>query len=72
MTRLGYTDVAYQLLPDEFTLLDLQRVHETILGRTVNKDSFRRSVLNRDEIEPTGERQQDVGHRPAALYRRRP
>jgi len=69
--KLNYAPVGYQLLPPEFTLLDLQRIHETILGRRVNKDSFRRRMLASGELEPTGRRQTEVGHRPALLYRAR-
>lgn len=67
--KLNYTPVGYELLPEEFTLLDLQRIHETILGVALNKDSFRRRMLDSGELEATGNRQTDVGHRPAALYR---
>jgi len=67
--KLAYVPIGYELLPERFTLLQLQRVHETILGRTLNKDSFRRTMLASGDLEPTGERQSDVGHRPAALYR---
>mgnify|MGYP003430913003 CR=1 FL=1 len=52
-----------------FTLLELQRVHETVLGRPLNKDSFRRRMLSSGELEATGESQKDVDHRPAELYR---
>lgn len=69
--KVDYSAVGYELLPDEFTLLDLQRIHETILGVSLNKDSFRRRMVASGAIEPTGRRQSDVGHRPAALYRRR-
>jgi len=67
--KLDYTPVAFQLLPEAFTLYDLQKVHETVLARKLNKDSFRRRMLATGLLEPTGEQQEDVGHRPAALYR---
>jgi 8-oxo-dGTP diphosphatase len=67
--KLDYSNVVFSLLPASFTLLRLQQVHEAILGRTVNKDSFRRRMLASGLLEATGERQRDVGHRPAALYR---
>ncbi len=67
--KLNYAPVGYELLPPEFTLFDLQGIHETILGVELNKDSFRRRMLASGELEPTGDRQIDVGHRPAALYR---
>lgn len=67
--KLNYAPVGYELLPDEFTLFDLQRIHETILGRSLNKDSFRRRMLASGELEATGRRRTGVGHRPAELYR---
>ncbi len=67
--KLGYAPIGFQLLPERFTLLELQRVHETILGRPLNKDSFRRRMLASGELEATGESQKDVDHRPAELYR---
>lgn len=67
--KLDYTPIGFQLLPDSFTLRQLQHVHETVLGRPLNKDSFRRRMLSSSELEATGERQRDVDHRPAALYR---
>ncbi len=67
--KLNYTPVGYQLLPETFTLSQLQRVHEGILGRPLNKDSFRRRMLATGELDPLGESQSDVDHRPAALYR---
>lgn len=69
--KLRYAPIAYALLPERFTLLDLQRVHETILGTRLNKDSFRRRILASHELEPAGALQEGVGHRPAALYRAR-
>lgn len=67
--KLDYTPIGFQLLPESFTLRDLQEVHETVLGRGLNKDSFRRRMLQSGQLEATGERQQGVGHRPAELYR---
>lgn len=67
--KLDYTPIGFQLLPERFTLLELQRVHETVLGRPLNKDSFRRRMLASEDLEATGELQTDVGHRPAELYR---
>ncbi len=66
--KLDYAPIGFELLPAAFTLRQLQEVHETILGRTVNKDSFRRRMLASRRIRDTGKREADVGHRPAALY----
>ena len=67
--KLDYTPIGFQLLPPAFTLRSLQTVHETVLGRPLNKDSFRRRMLASGHLEATGEREGDVGHRPAELYR---
>lgn len=67
--KLDYAPIGFELLPRKFTLRQLQSVHETILGRRLNKDSFRRRMLDSGLIAATGEREGDVGHRPAELYR---
>lgn len=67
--KLDYTPIGFQLLGDTFTLLELQRVHETVLGRPLNKDSFRRRMLASGQLESAGEMQRHVDHRPAELYR---
>lgn len=67
--KLDYAPIGFELLPHRFTLRQLQSIHETILGRSLNKDSFRRRMLASRLIAPTGEREVDVGHRPAELYR---
>ncbi len=67
--KLDYTPIGFQLLPERFTLLELQAIHETVLGRKLNKDSFRRRMLASGELVATGEMQSGVDHRPAELYR---
>ncbi|MFN3196922.1 MAG: NUDIX hydrolase [Bradymonadia bacterium] len=67
--KLAYTPIGYQFLGETFTLRALQGVHEAILGRPLNKDSFRRRMLASGELTPTGLRESAVGHRPAELYR---
>jgi 8-oxo-dGTP diphosphatase len=67
--KLDYAPLGFQLLPPTFTLLELQRVHETVLGRALNKDSFRRRMLAAGQLEATGRMQTGVEHRPAELYR---
>jgi 8-oxo-dGTP diphosphatase len=67
--KLDYAPIGFQLLPPTFTLLELQRVHETVLGRAQNKDSFRRRMLASGLLAATGKMQAGVEHRPAELYR---
>lgn len=67
--KLGHAPIGHQLLAEPFTLRDLQDVHEAVLDRAVNKDSFRRKVLASGDLVATGDKQNDVDHRPAELYR---
>lgn len=69
--KLDYTPVAFALLPDLFTLRDLQIVHEAITGTTFNKPAFRRRMLDTGWMEPTGQREGDTPFRPAELYKLR-
>lgn len=66
--KLEYTNVAYSLLPEHFTLSDLQAVYESILGRPLDKRNFRRRMLSLDIIRPTERTQKEGAHRPARLY----
>lgn len=67
--KLDYAPIGYALLPAKFTLRELQDVHETILGRSLNKDAFRRRMLETGELEATGERETGTGFRPAEYYK---
>jgi 8-oxo-dGTP diphosphatase len=67
--KLDYAPLGFQLLGDTFTLLALQKVHETVLGRPLNKDSFRRRMLASGLLDGTGRMEDGVDHRPAELYR---
>ena len=67
--KLDYAPLGFELLPGTFTLRDLRLVHEAILGHPLNKDSFRRKMLDRGLLVATGERLAGVGHRPPELYR---
>jgi 8-oxo-dGTP diphosphatase len=67
--KLDYAPIGYELLPEYFTLSQLQRVHEIVAGRTFNKDSFRRRMLASPHLKATGKSESDVDHRPATLYR---
>lgn len=67
--KLDYSDVGFALLPEHFTLRQLQDVHEGILGTPLNKPAFRRRMLDRGWLEPTGAREAGTSFRPAELYR---
>jgi 8-oxo-dGTP diphosphatase len=66
--KLEYTNVAYSLLPESFTLSELQRVYQSILGRPLDKRNFRKWILARGIVRPTGSTRSEGAHRPARLY----
>jgi 8-oxo-dGTP diphosphatase len=66
--KTRYTALPLGLMPDEFTLTELQHVFEIILGVKLEKKSFRRRLLDAGAVEETGTVQHGV-HRPAAMYR---
>ncbi len=67
--KLDYSPVGFALLPALFTLRQLQDVHEAILGVKLNKPAFRRRMLDRGWLEPTGTRETGSSYRPAELFR---
>ena len=67
--KLKYRPVVFELLPNEFTLTELQRTVEAISGRHLHKQNFRRMVENTALVEPTGVMSTQTGGRPAALFR---
>ncbi len=70
--KLDYSGVAFALLPERFTLRALQDVYEAILDTRLNKPAFRRRMLDRGWLQPTGERETGASFRPAELYRYQP
>jgi 8-oxo-dGTP diphosphatase len=66
--KVRYEPLGFELLPQKFTLFQLQRLYETILGRELDKRNFRKKILNMGILRELNERQQDVPHRAARLY----
>lgn len=69
--KLAYSAVGFELLPELFSMADLQRLYEIILGRELDKRNFRKKILDLGIVEDSGE-SRAAGHqrgRPAALYR---
>ena len=67
--KLGYTTIAFHLLPPSFSLSELQNVYEAVLDREVDKRNFRRRIHAAGVLEGTGETRREGSHRPARLYR---
>ncbi len=59
-------NLLFDFVPKKFTLLKLQRIQETITGRTTQAANFRRKIA--DYVEETDEYETGAGHRPAKLY----
>lgn len=71
--KLEYTTIAFHLLPEQFTLSQLQQVYETLLHKSLDKRNFRKKILSAGVLEATGTFQREgVRHRPARLYRFQP
>lgn len=69
IAKLDYSTIAFQFMPKEFTLSQLQHVYEIILRQELDKRNFRKWVLALENIEETGNELRDGAHRPAKLYR---
>jgi len=68
--KIEYTDIAFNLMPERFTLTELQQVYEVILDRELLKANFRRKIA--DMVIETNEYTKDAGHRPSKLFRFNP
>jgi len=66
--KLDYSLIGFALLPERFTLREVQEVHEAILDKSLKKPPFRRKLLDRGIIVPTGEFETGGAYRPAELY----
>ena len=69
---IKYRPVVFELMPDVFTLFELQKTVEAILGPHLHKQNFRRLVEGGGLVEPTDQYRFRTGGRPARLYRFRP
>jgi len=68
--KLEYTTVAFSLLPERFTLTELQTIYEIIMHKQLDKRNFRKKVKALGIVKETSEYQSDVTHRPAKLYKK--
>lgn len=67
--EVRWRPVGFDLLPEVFSLTELQRLHEMVLGRPLDKRNFRKKVLAMELLEDTGRLDEGVRHRPPRLYR---
>ena len=66
--KMEYSDVSFHLVPERFTLTELQNVYETVLDTKLLAANFRRKLA--DQVEMTEEYAENGGHRPSRLYKR--
>ncbi len=67
--KVRYQPIGFELLPEKFTLTQLQRLYETILDQPLDKRNFRKKILGMGLLVELDEVEQDVAHRAARLYR---
>lgn len=67
--KLRQAPIGFNLLPEKFTLLQLMRLYEEILDIEMDKPNFRRKFLKMKLLTDLGEKQKDVSHRAAKLYK---
>ena len=67
--RIQEHPLGFNLLPDKFSLRELQNLYEAILGVTMDRRNFRKKFASMDLLIDTNEMEQDVSHRPGKLYK---
>lgn len=67
--KVRYQPVGFELLPDKFTLRQLQQLYEDILGIEIDKRNFRKKITGMELLKESGEKQQNVAHKAAMLFR---
>ena len=65
--KLEYTNAAYSLISEKFTLSQLQKVYEIVLGKKLDKRNFRKKILSLGLVKKAG-KEKDVPYRPSKLY----
>lgn len=65
--KVGYTDIVFNMMPEFFTLGELQQVYEVILGKKLLDPAFRRIIA--DKVEKTDKMKTGGGHRPSYMFR---
>jgi 8-oxo-dGTP diphosphatase len=66
--EVQYHPIGFHLLPDKFTLTQLQTLYEVILGKSLDTRNFRKKIQNMGLLIDTNEKQINVAHRAAKLY----
>ncbi len=67
--KLEYSTIAFQLMPEEFTMPELRHLYELITREDIDARNFAKRILALNVIEPTGKDRREGAHRPAKLFR---
>jgi 8-oxo-dGTP diphosphatase len=67
--KVRHEPIGFNLLPEKFTLLQLQELYEAVLETTLDKSNFRRKLAKMKLLKKCDEKQKDVSHRAAGLYK---
>lgn len=70
--KVRYEPIGFELLPEKFTLTQIQHLYEAVLETKLDKRNFRKKLLSMNLLEDTQEIEQDVAHRAARLFRFNP
>lgn len=68
-SKISYQPLAFELLPEKFTLTQLQNLYEIILNKKLDKRNFRKKILGYDILKELDEKQKGVSYRAAKLYK---
>lgn len=66
--KLTYTNIIFGLMPEEFTLTELQSVYENILGKSLDKRNFRKKIFALKILKKLSKKRRGEKYRPAQLY----
>ena len=67
--KVRHEPVGFNLLPDIFSITELQQLYEAVLNTALNKRNFRTKLAQMKLLIDTGKKQENVSHKPAQLYR---
>jgi 8-oxo-dGTP diphosphatase len=67
--KLTYAPIGFELLPQKFTIKQLQKLYEIVLGRRLDNRNFRKKIFGMDVLRELDEIQKGVPHRAARLYK---
>ena len=67
--KVRYEPIGFELLPERFTLTQLQRLYEKVLEMPIDKRNFRKKILSMELLKDLNEVEVDVAHRAARLYK---